>query len=202
MSLKPPDNAFRICALALLAVTVFWFFWLRSVQLSLHPDGVSYRSLFGEKEMRWETLERFYYEATKRSVNFIPIGTYYLFRLVDADGKKLRFGNRLERPGQLGQKLIEQTYPELFKKIADRFSGGQELDFGAIRVSRSGGIKIKKLFRFQEIPWDQVSSCAIQKGTFYVWRVGEKRTHGPSLRHVPNAFVLLGLLNTLRKPSA
>jgi hypothetical protein len=196
-----PDSAFRILALVLLAVPVFFFVWLRSLQVSLHNDGISYRSLFGEKEMRWEAVERFYYEAVKRSINFIPVGTYHLFRLVDAEGKKLRVGNRIERPAQLGQKLIEQTYPELYRKIADRFNGGQELDFGAIRVSKTGGIKVKKLFGYKEIPWDQVSSYAIQQGNFYIWRTGEKRTTGWGLRHVPNAFVLLGLFNSIYKPS-
>ena len=43
-------------------------------------------------------IERFGYEAIKRSINFIPIGTYYLFRLRDAEGNKIRIGNRIERP--------------------------------------------------------------------------------------------------------
>jgi len=197
-----PDITIKIFTLALLALMVFFFLSLRSLRVSLHKDGISYRSLVVEKEMRWEAVERFYYEAIKRSINFIPVGTYYLYRLVDAEGNKMRIGNRIEHPAQLGQKLIEQTYPALYRKISERYNNGQDLDFGSIRVSRAGGIKVKKLFGYKEIPWDQVSSYAIQQGNFYIWRKGEKRTSGWGLHHVPNAFVLLGLLNSIYKPSA
>ena len=57
-----------------------------SIRVTLHSDGISYQSLFGEKEMRWDAMERFYYGATKQSVNFIPVGTYYHIKLVDAEG--------------------------------------------------------------------------------------------------------------------
>ena len=193
----PPEREFRIFTLVFLAVPLFFLVWLMSVRVTLHSDGISYRSLFGEKEMRWDLLERFGYEAVKRSVNFIPIGTYYLFRLKDSEGTKLRIGNRIERPAQLGQKLIEQTYPELFKKVTDRFNSGQEVDFDAIRLSRAGGIKAKKLFGYHEIPWDQFGDCAIQRGEFYIWRQGEKRPIGWGLHFVPNAFVLQGLLKSI-----
>lgn len=198
----PPDNGFKTFSLLLLAVPVLLFIWLNSIQVALHNDGVSYRSLFGEKEMRWDAVERFYYEVIKRSVNFIPVGTYYHFKFVDAEGKKLRLGNRVERPDKLGPKLVEHSYPALFKKVADQYNRGQEVDFGAIRVTRGVGVKVKKLFGSKEIPWDQISSFAIQGGCFYIWRKGEKRTRGPGLRQVPNAFVLQGLLNSILKPSA
>jgi len=195
------DKVFWVSALLLMAVPGWFFVWLWSLQVSLHSDGISYRSLLGEKEMRWEEVERFYYQAIKQRINFIPVGTYYLYKLVDVEGKEIKCGNRIERPGQLGQKLIEQTYPTLFRKIADRFNNGQDLDFGAIRVSKAGGIRVKKLFGFMEIPWDQVSSYAIQDGRFFIWRRGQKRTTGPGLWQVPNAFVLRGLLNSIFKPS-
>ena len=103
-------------------------------------------------------------------------------------------------PGKVATKIIEQSYPELFRKIVERFNADQELDFGAIRVTRLGGVKIKKFFGgYKEIPWAQVSSCDIRQGKFYVWSVGEKRTRGPRIRQVPNAFVLLRLLNAVLK---
>ena len=58
-----------------------------------------------------------------------------------------------------GEKEIRgQSYPELFRKIVERFSADQELDFGAIRVSRLGRVKVKKFYGGgKEIPWTQVS---------------------------------------------
>jgi hypothetical protein len=198
----PPDKDFRIVSLAFVAVPAFFLVWLLSLRVTLHSDGMTYRSLFGEKEMRWDALERFGYEAIKRSVNFIPVGTYYLFRLKDSEGRKLRIGNRIEHPAKLGEKLIEMTYPALFQKVSDQFTTGQEVDFGAIRLTRASGIKVKKLFGYNEIPWDQVVGCAIRQGEFYIWRQGEKNATGWGLHFVHNAFVLQGLLNSILKPPA
>ena len=194
------DNGFKIFALLLTAGPVLLFFWLKSIQVTLHTDGISYHSMFREMEMRWDAVERFYYTATKQSVHFIPIGTYYRFKFVDSEGRKLRLGNRVGRLATLGQKLIEHTYPTLIKKVKSQYNSGQEVDFGSIRVNRTTGIKVKTFFVRKEIPWNNVSSFAIQHGHFYVWRIGEKRTTGPALRHVPNAWALLGLLKSILQP--
>ena len=199
---SPPDNASKILSLLFLAAPVFYVFWLQSIRISFHKDSLSYHTLLGEKEFRWDSLERFYYAATRRSIHFIPVGTYYHFKLVDSEGKKLTFGNQVENPAQVGQRLIEKTYPALFRKASDQFKNGQDLDFGAIKVSRLTGIKVKKLFGYKTITWDEVSSHAIQKGRFYIWRKGEKRTRGPGIRQVPNTFALDGLLTSLSKPPA
>ena len=82
----------------------------------------------------------------------------------------------------------------------DQYNRGEELDCGVIKVSQTGGIKIRKIFRYREIPWNQVSSCAIQQGDFYIWRVGQKRPRGRGLHHVFNAFALLALLQSILKP--
>jgi hypothetical protein len=198
----PRERDFIIFSLVFLAVPVYFLVWLLSLRVTLHIDGITYRSLFGEKEMRWDALERFGYEAIKRSVNFIPIGTYYLFRLKDSEGRKLRIGNRIERPAKLGEKLIELTYPALFQKLSVQFNGGQEVDCDSIRLNRASGLKVKKLFGYKEIPWDQFVGSAIRQGEFYIWRQGEKNATGWGLHFVPNAFVLQGLLNSILKPSA
>ena len=194
------DNGFKVFALTLMAGPALLFFWLKSIQVTLHTDGISYHSMFSEKEIRWDAVERFYYTATKQRLHFIPIGTYYRFKLVDSEGCKLRLGSRIGRLAPLGQKLIEHTYPTLLKKVVSQYNSGQEVDFGWIRVNRTAGIKVKTFFVRKEIPWDNVSSFAIQHGHFYVWRKGEKRTTGPALRYVPNAWALQALLKSILFP--
>jgi hypothetical protein len=195
-----PDNGFKIFALLLTAGPVLLFFWLNSIRVTLHTDGILYHSMFREMEMRWDAVERFYYTATKQSVHFVPIGTYYRFKFVDSEGRKLRLGIRVGRLAILGQKLIEHTYPTLIKKVMNQYNSGQEVDFGWIRVHRTTGIKVKTFFVRKEIPWNNVSSFAIQHGHFYVWRKDEKRTTGPALRYVPNAWALQSLMKSILFP--
>ena len=180
--------------LSSLAIPASLFVWLKSLQVTLHSNGITYHSLFGEKEIRWDMVERFVYQATKQTSHGVPIGTTYHFRLVDSDGNKIRFGNRIERTGELAAKLVNLTTPELYRKAAKLYNRGDELDFGPIKMSRPHGVKIKKFFHYKELPWNQLSSYAIQKGKFYIWRVGEKRTRGWKVHCIPNVFVLLDLL--------
>ncbi|MGB0035391.1 MAG: DUF6585 family protein [Candidatus Acidiferrales bacterium] len=189
------------CAPAL-GVPAFAVFWLFSLRVSLHPDGISKESFLGRKEMRWDDVNSFFYAATKRSVNFIPIGTYYSFRLIDRDGNKISFGNSVERPLDVGTKMIQYTHAPLLKKAAEQFDSGVELNFGPVRMSRAGGIKIKKLFREKQIAINEVASYRIDAGHLYIFKVGEKRTTGPAISQIPNAFVLIGLLNAIYKAPA
>jgi hypothetical protein len=71
--------------------------WNSRLRVALYPEGLSYSNLFGEKQIRWDDITRFYYKATKQSINFIPVGTYYWFRLIDSQGQKIRFGSGLAK---------------------------------------------------------------------------------------------------------
>jgi uncharacterized protein DUF6585 len=194
----PFDAAIHLAVAVPLAAVALWMSRRRVV---LYPEGLSYSSLFAEKQIRWDDLQRFYYRATRRSVNFIPIGTYYWFQLVDSQGQKVRFGTGLAEMASLANKLLELTQRPLLNRIVSQFGSGADVDFGPIRVNRQSGIVVKKSWgRLKHIPWNELQSYAIQRGHFYIWRAGEKRTTGPAIAKVPNAFALLGLLNIIFKP--
>lgn len=201
LPLKPAETYIGV-TLGLIALIVGW---LSSVRLSIHNDGVSYQSWFGSKEIRWENLERYYCSVVRRRYYFIPIGTYYHFKLEGSDGAKLRFGNRVGRLRELADKLARATYPGLFKKAAEEFNRGGEVDFGDVKISKTQGIRIRRIrwgglgMKWVEIPWNEVRTYNIQRGRFYVWRRGENKTTGPELRRVPNAFVLKGILDNIFK---
>lgn len=179
-----------------------WIAWLLSVKVALHENGIAYQSLFGSEQMLWDEVDRFYYSVSKPYISFIPLGTYYRFTLKNLDGESLAFGNRMARPKELGDLLIQLTYPKLLQKCTFHFHSGSELEFGPIRLSRSGGIQIKKLFRVVTIPLDSVAEYRIEEGSLYMFRVGQKRTTGISIGKIPNAFVLVGLLDAIYKPEA
>jgi Family of unknown function (DUF6585) len=199
---KPAEIYFGV-TLGLIALILGW---LASVRLSIHNDGVSYQSWFGSKEMRWENLERYYFSSVRRSINFVPVGTYYHFRLEDSEGAQLRFGNRVGRLRELSSRMAQATYPGLFKKAAEEFDRGGEVDFGDVKISKPSGIRIRRSrwgglgTKYVDIPWNEVRTYNIQKGHFYVWRRGENKTTGPELARVPNAFVLKGILDGIFQP--
>lgn len=196
------DLASALFWLAILALFAVGLAHLVSLRVSIHPYGVSKQTCFASKEMRWDEVERLYYVATKRSVNLIPIGTYYSFRLVDRHGGRMAFSNAVERPSRLGQRLVEGTFEPLLRKAVQVFDSGAEQQFGPIKLSRDRGLKITGLFGNKEIPLSEVSQYRIEKGHFYIFKAGQKRTTGPAISRIPNVFVLRGLLDAIYRGGA
>lgn len=176
--------------------------WNSRRRVVLYKEGLSYSSLFGEKQVHWDNVNRLYYKATKMSVNFIPIGTAYWIRITDNHGQRVRFGSGLVKMASLTAKVLELAQGPLLEKIATEFDAGADIEFGPIRVNRQSGVAIKKLWgRTKQIPWCEVHSYRIEEGRIYIWRKGEKRAAGIPISEVPNVFALLARLDIIFKPT-
>lgn len=190
-----------VVALVSVGLAAWFFYWVSSIRVSLHAEGISYESCLGTKQMRWDEVEKFYYSATRQSVNFIPVGTYYSLKLVGKDGKKVSFGDSISRPEELGNRLIELTGKPLYDRLVDLYNSGAELDFGPIKLQRENGFRLKRLFRWQKLPLNEVTDYRIESGQFYIFKTGQKYTAGFPIAGVPNAFVLLALLDAIYQPA-
>jgi len=176
--------------------------WNSQRRVVLYAEGLSYSNLLGERQVRWDSVRRLYYQATKMSVNFIPVGTVYWIRIIDDRGQKIRFGSGLVKAALLATKVLELAQGPLLNRIATEFGAGADIEFGPVRVNRESGIVIKKLWgRTKHIPWNEVHSYRIERGSIYIWRTGEKRVAGIPISKVPNAFALLALLNIIFAPA-
>ena len=174
-------------------------FWLLPIRLELHPDHITYRSVFRFIELRLDELEFFY----------IHVGDFILFRrcsfqLWDSQRRKISLGGRMRNPAQLEGALIKYTCQPLLRKYLQRFDAGQELDFGYVRLSRAKGLQVRNLrhkkvvmLTSDSIPLDQIGGWEIRSGRFYVGRIGEKPVRGPFVHEIPNVFVLRGVLETV-----
>jgi hypothetical protein len=187
----------RIVFLAVLAFFVLLIAERLTARAYLHDDGISYRSILSQKEIRWVEVERLYYGAHRLSAYLIPLGTFYHLKLLDQNGQKLSLGDRVSRTAQLAEKIAQYTYEPLLRKATDNFNSGEELDFGLVRVSRSTGLKVKRWSRYTTIKWADLAAYKLDAGNFYLWRTGEKHTNGLPTERIPNAWVLLDLLNTV-----
>ncbi len=191
------DNTTIFLSLVLVALPAAWFAWFKSLRVTLFSNGITYHTIFGETEMFWDKVERFRYRATIQRAHGVRIGVSYGFRLRDSEGTKIRIGGRVDRPAELGQRLVDLTAPALQKKIFKRFDDEQDLDFGVIKMNRKTGFKIRKFFHTREISWDQFTGFAMDKGRIYIWRAGQKRTTGSPVHTVINPFTLIALLRCI-----
>lgn len=197
---SPGDYRIYVLLAILFAAYAVWT-WKKFV--SLHSEGIVYQNLRGETHMQWDEVEKFYYGATKRSVNFIPVGTYYTYKLLDHQGKKIVLGNAVEQPKALGQKLIELTSPPLLKQAAQQFDSGMDVDFGPIKLNRTKGLTVKKMLGgWKTIPLNEVHSYLIQIGQFCIYGADGKLHGAAGVANIPNVFVLQMLLDAIFAPKA
>ncbi len=120
---KETPGDYRIYV-AISILLVGYAVWTSKRLVVLHAEGITYRNMLGEQQMKWDEVEKFYYSATKRSVNLIPIGTYYSYKLLDAHGKKISLGTGIAQARAHGVKLIELTQLPLLKKATQQFNNG------------------------------------------------------------------------------
>src|ERR1700730_396407 len=191
------NRTVRIIFLGVLAFFILLITERLTARAYLHDDGISYRSILSQKEIRWVEVERLYYGAHRLSVDFIPLGTFYQLKLLDQNGQKLSLGGRIGRADHLADKISQYTYEPLLRKASDNFNSGEELDFGLVRVSRSAGLKVKRWSGYTTIKWADLAAYKLDAGNFYLWRTGEKHANGLPTERIPNAWILLGLLNAV-----
>src|ERR1700731_1221158 len=91
------NRTVRIIFLTVLAFFILLIAERLTARAYLHDDGISYRSILSQKEIRWVAVERLYYGAHRLSVNVIPLGTFYQLKLLDQHGQKLSLGDRVGR---------------------------------------------------------------------------------------------------------
>jgi hypothetical protein len=195
---SPGDYRIYVVIALLLAAYAFWTF---KKMVTLHSEGIIYQNLAGEKQMRWDEVEKFFYSATKRSVNLIPVGTYYSYKLVDGQNKTITLGNGIERTKELGLKIIELTQASLLKKTSHQFDSGVDVDFGYIKLSRTKGLTIRKLFGgWKSVPLGEIRKYSIQMGQFCVWGANDKLLGAAGVPNIPNVFVLKVLLDVIFAP--
>ena len=205
MIFKPPYAQFYYAGLAI-AIGVFGYnlYWLITLRVGLHPDGISLNSFRGLTEMRWDNVDRFYYSSIKQYVNGIPTGTYYTYKPIDRQGTTISLGHAVENPEPFGRKLIQFTQKPLVSRAIGEYNSGVEVSFGPVKISRTGGVSIKTLIVRKQMPIDQVGSYGMDRGKLYILRKGESRRWfaGTEIRTIPNVFALMALLDAIFQPVA
>lgn len=209
---KPTDEwrdefaiGFRVSILlAVAAVLATIAVWIAFQRVMVDSQEIASRGIFGEKRMRWDQIQQFYYFEGKRHFFALPIPfpvaflRTYSFVLVDFQGQKLRCGPGLSRRALLASELIERSRPHLLRSAIALFNNGADVNFGPITVNRQHGICIKKHFRQKQFPLSELYSHGFEEGQFYLWRVGEEKM-GILIKKIPNVFALNDLLKLSRE---
>lgn len=181
---------------ALIPFSVLFYPWAFSLKVTFTEDSISYYSIFNKKIIRWRELEEFYYQSVERSMNFIPIGTYYKFKLIDSKGERIYFGNRVGDTEQIGKKIINASFPIMYKNAIEILTNNEAIQWGPVYLDNEDLI-IEKFFESKVISLKKITHVGISKGEFIVFSEGLNIHVALPIGKIPNVFVLLELIKNL-----
>ncbi len=185
-------RGFSLGSLGIVALVAFVALLVLRARVTLHEEGLRWRSILGTQAILWGDVAWLYFSVGRLSA-LVPRGHFRL-RLEGRDGRRLRIDNQVGRAWVLGQRIVERTTPLLLPAVLQRFESGAEIGFGPIRVSPGDGLRVDRRFDPVHIPWADYAGFRVGRSFLFLRATG-KLTRRVDLRRIPNAFVLLALLD-------
>jgi hypothetical protein len=152
-------------------------------------QGLVYSSGGATHTWRWDEIAFVWQKIVRVSVNFIPVGTRYVYTLQHRNGQTIILDDGLRGIKHLGQTIQEETFTRLMPLAVGAYNNGETLYFGKLSISQQGIGNSK-----QTIPWSEVKGVEINQGYVGVRREGKwlRWANVPAAR-VPNLFIFLAL---------
>lgn len=150
---------------ALVCVSSFWVAKQAGYRVWVHETGLSWRGMFETGEVGWQQIEQIYYSSFRISGPYhIPLGTYHRLKLVDVHGRTITFSERVARADVLLVWIQQKTRDEMFKKAAYLFNSGAEVDFGAVKLSKTEGVRVRRWYGEKRLRWHEIAECKFGDG--------------------------------------
>jgi len=195
---KKTDSNLILFIILTLVIVLLFIKWLFSIRVKISIDSISYLSIFSSQNIKFKELEEFYYKCIERNLNYFPIGVYYKFTLIDENKNKICLGNRINKVRQIGDELINITFPVLYKKATYILNNDGALQYGPIYLDNDK-IIIDNSFGSTEISLEHISSFILNEGKLCIQSNKLNFYDSIPIEKIPNVFVLIELVNNLKK---
>jgi hypothetical protein len=166
--------------------------WQKLVVIYQH--GFAYRDRRGIQTYRWDEIESFFSAVTKHYTNGVYTGTTHVYTILKKDrADRLVLNDAITKVEEVANQIRDGAYPLMYKRCADTYNSGQQMTFGPVTISKSGGIQINK----KNYPWDQVARVTLHQGSIQVAKKGGGWFSGASVAAamVPNVEILLSVID-------
>lgn len=187
-------------AASLLGLGLIALWWRkRKNHVRVYEEGLLYRRYNALYAIRWADITQVWQRVVSRSVNFIPVGTFYEYTLRTTDGTFVLKGD-LSRVRELGEEIQRRTYRAHIRVAVEALRRGEALHFGPIQLSLAGIGCADRL-----LPWYEVRDLRVRNGDFLILGTGKWMSWATvSIAEVPNFMMLWALASERlgRRPDA
>jgi hypothetical protein len=188
---------------------VYACIWAAMRQVTVHAEGISYKSMMNEKDLRWDEITETRY-GQQLAVSGVHFGLIGLIGMLLAKGDKMIRSFQIIGPKtinissnirdqQEAIRMVLQTVNPRFRQDAERvLNSAGTVSFGSISLSPVGVIWKSK----EPIPYSAIVKCRMDDAFVRIKAEGKWLDNiAVSPRKVPNVFVLLDMIEARRGPA-
>jgi hypothetical protein len=172
------------------------FSWWRKKDNSVrvHQHGILYSRYGSMYALRWQDISHIWQRSVRRSVNFIPVGTFHEYKIRTSDGTFVLKGD-LSSIKDLGDELLRRTFEVQLGPGIEAFDRGEMLSFGPLGLSRSG-----IAFGSKQLSWSEVRDIRFRDGDVLIVGQGKYMSWATvAIAEVPNITLFNALSSEILK---
>jgi len=191
---------------------LFVYAWLwTKTRVTLHEEGISYKSPFREKDLRWDeiTETRYGQQAINAGAHFGLLGWLIasmarsnskMIRILELIGPhKIVLNSNIRDVEELVRLVLAAVNPRLRQDAERILNSGGTVSFGKISLSPAGVVWKSK----EPIPYAALVKCKIDGSMLRVKAEGKWLDNiAVTAKRVPNVFILLDLIEEKRSTAA
>ena len=196
---------------AISGVFVAYAWWWTKTRVALHDEGISYKSPFGEKELRWDeiTETRYGQQPMNAGAHFGLIG-WLIAAIASSNNKMIRsfeligphkiaINSNIRDVEEIVRLALLAVNPRLRQEAERILNSGGTVSFGKISLSPTGVIWKTK----EPIPYTSLMKCKIDGSMLRIKAEGKWLDNiAIAAKKVPNIFVFLDLVEAKRSAMA
>jgi hypothetical protein len=187
---------------------LFAYAWLwTKTRVTLHEEGISYKSPFREKDLRWDEITETCYgqQPINAGAHFgllgwligaLARGNNKMIRSLDLIGPhKIVLNSNIRDVEEAVRQVLAAVNPRLRKDAERILNSGGTVSFGKISLSPAGVVWKSK----EPIPYAALMKCKIDGSMLRVKAEGKWLDNiAVTAKKVPNIFILLDIIEEKR----
>ncbi len=188
-------------------IFVAYAWWWTKTRVTLHDEGISYKSPFREKNLRWDeiTETRYGQQPLNAGAHFGLIG-WLIAAMARGNNKMIRsfeligphkiaINSNIRDVEEIVRLALAAVNPRLRQDAERILNSGGTVSFGKISLSPGGVIWKSK----EPIPYTSLMKCKIDGSMLRIKAEGKWLDNiAVTVKKVPNIFILLDLIEAKR----
>lgn len=146
----------------------FNFWRQRDNSLKTYQHGFTLRQKGRNYTFRWSEIKFVWAQLTLHKVNGVPVKTVHEYFVQADDSARVKLDNIFEDIELIGETILRETFPHLYQKALESCERGEEVDFGGLKINRTGLSLGDK-----SVGWNEIEKIETRDGTIRIRKQGK-----------------------------